>query len=214
MECSFLVQKIIKHRPNNKVLVFYTPRNIFMSFAALLFIFAGCKNSSSTTDDYSKYLNQHIITDMFPSVIHREQVIGWTNFREKYRNITVVYLQDNCSPCYPKFIEWHRRMEQIAKADDYTVLFIINTRNYEDFLNNVRLYGECDNRYYYVMDPGKMFLGANGQIPIWVIMDQSILINENDQIKMIGAPFANDDRTKVFHIVTGVDTQQSDKSSQ
>lgn len=190
----------------------YTCPTYFFVFLFFFFILSGCNDSSLKKDDYSKYLNQHINIDMFSTVIHRDSIYSWANFRKKYPNLSVVYLEDGCSPCYPRFIEWHSRMEQVSTANDYTVLFVINARNFEDFLKNVRVY--CENRYYYVMDPGKMFLQANGQIPIWIIMEQSILIDERNQVKMLGAPFANADMTKVFHIVTGVESRKSGESPQ
>ena len=97
-------------------------------------------------------------------------------------------------------------MEQLIKAEDYTVLFVISARNFEDFLINASLNGEIDNSFHYVMDPGLLYLTENGQIPPWLIMDQAITINKHNRIKMVGEPFANADMTKVFHIVTGVDT--------
>jgi hypothetical protein len=43
-----------------------------------------------------------------------------------YEFLSVVYLQNGCNPCYPKFIEWHNRMDIIAPPTDYTVLFVIH----------------------------------------------------------------------------------------
>lgn len=117
-------------------------------------------------------------------------------------------VMEGCAPCYPKFIEWHKRMEQVSAPDNYTVLFIINARHYENFIRNANTYGVVDERYFHVMDPDNQFMMANLSIPRSII-DRSILIDKDNRIRMVGEPFANADMTKVFHIVTGVDTQHS-----
>jgi len=99
-------------------------------------------------------------------------------------------------------------MEQVSAPDNYTVLFIINARHYENFVRNANTYGVVDERYFHVMDPDNQFMMANFSIPRSII-DRSILIDKDNRIRMVGEPFANADMTKVFHIVTGVDTQHS-----
>lgn len=116
-----------------------------------------------------------------------------------------------CAPCYPKFIEWHKRMEQLSTPDNYTVQFIINARHYENFLRNANTYGVVDERYFHVMDPDNKFMMANLDVPR-AIIDRLILINKDNRIKIVGEPFANADMTKVYHIVTGVDTKHAGES--
>jgi hypothetical protein len=141
---------------------------------------------------------------MFETVYKGDEEYTWKEFRKKYRSISVVFLQDGCAPCYPKFIEWHRRMENIPVSDDYTVLFVINARHYANFIRNARIYGEVEERYYHVMDPTNRFLMNNSSVPR-TVLDRSLLIDRDNRIKMIGEPFFNADMTKVFHIVTGVE---------
>jgi hypothetical protein len=102
-------------------------------------------------------------------------------------------------------------MEQIATANDYTVLFIINARDYNSFSRNIRLNEEIDDRYYYFIDPLNEFLRYNSGISR-PILDRSLLIGSNNRIKMVIEPFANADITKVFHIVTGVETLHTGES--
>jgi len=103
-------------------------------------------------------------------------------------------------------------MEQIATANDYTVLFIINARDYNIFSRNIHLNEEIDERYYYFIDPRNEFFRANSRISRSVL-DRSLLIDSSNHIKMVIEPFANADITKVFHIVTGVDAQRSGEAN-
>jgi hypothetical protein len=148
---------------------------------------------------------------MIDTVGQDEETLSWTDFRGKYRNISVVYLQDGCAPCYPKFIEWHKRMGQIATANDYTVLFIINARDYASFTRNTDLHGDIQETYYYFIDPRNEFFRYNSDISR-PVLDRSLLIYSNNRIKMVDEPFANADMTKLFHIVTGVETQHTGES--
>ena len=97
-------------------------------------------------------------------------------------------------------------MEQIATADDYTVLFVINARDYTSFTRNINLHEAIEEKYYYFIDPRNAFFRANSGISRSVL-DRSLMINSDNRVKMVIEPFANADITKVFHIVTGVDPQ-------
>jgi hypothetical protein len=102
-------------------------------------------------------------------------------------------------------------MEQIAIADDYTILFVINARDYSSFTRNINLHEAIEEKYYYFIDPRNEFFRNNSGISR-PILDRSLLIDSNNRIKMVIEPFANADITKVFHIVTGVDTQHTGES--
>lgn len=135
----------------------------------------------------------------------------WLDFRIRYPNISLVYLQDGCGPCYHKFVEWHKRMAQIRIADDYTVLFVINSKDFASFASGSLLLEEIEPTFYYFIDPMNSFLRSNsGQSEN--VINRSLLIDKHNRIKMVGEPFANADMTKVFHIVTGVDIHQTVES--
>ncbi len=179
-----------------------------LTICLILFLAAtpnySCNRNNESNNGMESIINKEISVRMFETVYKGDEEYTWKEFRKKFRNISIVYLQDGCAPCYPKFINWHKRMEQIAKADDYTVLFVINARDYANFIRNARIYGEVDERYYHVMDPNNRFLMNNSSIPR-TVLDRSLLIDRDNRIKMVGEPFFNADMTKVFHIVTGVD---------
>jgi hypothetical protein len=188
----------------------YEARFLFSCFLFTVML-VGCNKAPTNKNELLKVLDQTLNVEMIDTVRQGEAAISWTDLRSMYRNISVVYLQDGCAPCYPKFIEWHKRMGQIATANDYTILFIINARDYASFTRNTDLHGEIQETYYYFIDPRNEFFRYNSDISR-PVLDRSLLIYSNNRIKMVGEPFANADMTKLFHIVTGVDTQHSGES--
>jgi len=183
-----------------------------ITMVLILFICAtGCIRGLNSRNKLLKVLDLTMNVEMIDTVRQGEAALSWTDFRSMYRNISIVYLQDGCAPCYPKFIEWHGRMEQIATANDYQVLFVINARDYASFTRNTDLRGEINEKYYYFIDPRNEFYRANSRIPRSVL-DRSLLTDKDNRIKMVGEPFANADMTRVFHIVTGVETKHAGES--
>jgi hypothetical protein len=188
-------------------------RDSLLTIVILNFILqsSGCNQSQVGNYELHKILDMFVNVEMIDTVRQGEEAVSWANFRAKYQNISVVYLQDGCAPCYPKYIEWHKRMQQIETANDYTVLFVINARDYTSFTRNTDLHGEIKEKFFYFIDPRNEFIRSNSRISR-SILDRSLLIDIDNRIKMVGEPFANADMTKVFHIVTGVDTQHPGES--
>jgi len=174
---------------------------------------AGCDRGPNSRNKLLKVLDLTLNVEMIDTVRQLGVALSWADFRSMYRNISVVYLQDGCAPCYPKFIAWHKNMEQVTTGTEYTVLFIINARDYASFTRNTDLRGEINEKYYYFIDPRNEFFRANSRISR-SILDRSLLIDIDNRIKMVGEPFANADMTKVYHIVTGVDTKHAGESKQ
>lgn len=152
--------------------------------------------------EISKTLNNQIAFEFFDSISYGKGSLSFSDFRRQYEFISVVFLQEGCAPCYPKFVEWHRKMKSITQPDNYTTLFVINARSYKHFIDGSVGYEHIDERYYHVIDPENRFLQNNSDIPRWII-DRTLLIDQENRIKLIGAPYATEDMTKVFHIITG-----------
>lgn len=166
-------------------------------------ILAGCNNQQpQTAREMEKVINTPLNVVLFDSVHYGKGAVSFTDFRKQYEFISVVFLQDGCAPCYPKFVEWHRKMESVSHPENYTTLFIINARNYKQFIDGAMGFEQIDDRYYHVIDPENRFLRNNSNIPRWII-DRTLLIDQENRIKLIGAPYATEDMTKVFHIITG-----------
>jgi hypothetical protein len=83
--------------------------------------------------EISKTLNNQIAFEFFDSISYGKGSLSFSDFRRQYEFISVVFLQEGCAPCYPKFVEWHRKMKSITQPDNYTTLFVINARSYQHF---------------------------------------------------------------------------------
>jgi hypothetical protein len=161
---------------------------------------ASCHPLSPTEKELHGTINKTLHLDMLETVQQGNNLLPFDHIRQQHKHISVVYLQNGCRPCYPKFIEWHSRMDSIATPNDYTVLFVIHGVKYEDFMINVLDLDYVDARYYVAMDPDNKFLSENKEIPRWM-MDGSLLIDSENKIKMVGAPWANKEMTALFQSI-------------
>ena len=169
-------------------------------FVALILLQAiiGCKEISPKEKELKDNINRTVQLELSQIVQQANRTLPFDEFKQNHRYLSVVYLQNRCSPCYPKFIQWQLKMDSIDTPDDYTILFVIKGNNYGEFMTNVLDIEYVDDKFYTIMDPEGKFLEANKDIPLWII-DSSILIDEKNKIKMVGAPFATPEMTKLFH---------------
>jgi hypothetical protein len=89
-------------------------------------------------------------------------------------------------------------MDSIDTPDNYSVLFVIRGNSYDEFMANVLDIEYVEDKFYTMMDPEGKFLENNKDIPRWII-DGSVLIDGENKIKMVGAPFATPEMTELFH---------------
>ena len=169
---------------------------LFLLLAVILLI--SCSSSYQTEKELRKVLNKPLEIKMFSAVLHRDSTLSFDRFREAHEFISIVYLQDGCQPCYPKFIEWHKKMASLELTDNYTILFVIQGDNYSDFMSKVLFLEVVDDIYYTVVDANYSYLEANNNIPRWII-DASVLIDSENKIKMVGVPWANEDMKNLFY---------------
>ncbi len=167
---------------------------IFSGILALI----SCNRLSQTEIELRDNLNKVLQLDMFETVQQANNIMPFGEFRQQYQYLSVVYLQNGCQPCYPKFIEWQQKMDSIGVPDNYTVLFIIQGESYEEFMTEILDIGYVEDRFYTIMDTERRFMSKNKTIPMWII-DGSILIDPENKIKMVGAPWINEDMTKLFY---------------
>jgi hypothetical protein len=126
--------------------------------------------------------------------------MSYTEFRKLYKYISVVYLEDGCSPCYPKYIEWNKEMDSLNVVEIHTVLFIIQGYSYDAFLKRVNEIKEVEDHFYSIMDKDLTYLLSNNDIPRWIV-DVSVLIDQDNRIKMIGEPWATNEMTELFYSI-------------
>lgn len=166
----------------------------------LLIFFAFCLGCTSLTPrekEISKVLNKTINLEIFDTLRNNNSVISYKNFRKKYNYFSIIYLQESCSPCYHKYKEWVMKIQQINASKNYTMLFIIQGYNYNSFIKEIKKICDVQDTYYIIMDPYFKFVN-NNSVP-FEILDESILIDSENKIRMVGAPWANEDMTKLFH---------------
>jgi hypothetical protein len=161
-------------------------------------IFVACNELSPIEKGLKGNLNKTIHLETLKTILQKNAILSFEEFRQKYKNISVVYLQNGCNPCYPKFIKWQQKMDSIEIPDNYTVLFIIKSNSYSEFMSNVLDINYVDDKFYTVLDPEAKFIEKNKDVPRWII-DSSILLDPENKIKMVGAPFATPEMTELFH---------------
>lgn len=173
----------------------------FLIQAILVFLILSCNNKPNIKEDLKNNLSKVINIEMFnsDSVLHGNDVIPFTKFRNEHKYLSIIYLEDGCNPCYLKFIEWHKNMMELATRN-YAALFIINNFNYEEFISKVNEYEIIEDRSYIIFDQNQSFLLNNNEIPKWIV-NSSILIDSNNQILMIGEPWSTADMLELFNSI-------------
>jgi len=159
-----------------------------------------CSRKSQQEVQLHKYLNKELRLNIFPSVINQQKIQSYNEFRNKYKYISVVFLKKGCKPCDSKIAEWQRRMEIISDFKNYSVLFIFQGYNYNEIskLNAI-------TSFAFIIDIHCRYLIYNRDIPEW-ILDNSVLIDAKNRIKLIGDPFSTHEKTKeLYSIIKKID---------
>lgn len=159
-----------------------------------------CKQAPPTEKAMRETLGKRVSLNMFKIAHHNRGQISFDELRNAFDYISIVYLQNDCSPCYTKFISWNHSFDSIGGPQNHSILFIVKGKSYNDFMNNVWKYGlEREYNHFVVMDPNDIFSDENIQIPLWML-ENSILIDKNNSILMIGNPFLTEQTTKDFFL--------------
>ena len=179
-------------------------RTLFFLF--IMSIYFSCTKLTPEEKMIKETLGKTVEIGMFESVRQGEKEIPFGKFRDRYPYISLVYLEDGCSPCYRRFIEWQTRMDTLDLHEDFTVLFIILSRSYESFMDNISMvvpdYEPVNDRFHIVVNQDYRFLDNNPDIDRWAI-DKSLLINASDTIKLIGPPFASPRMADLLYTICG-----------
>ncbi len=167
-------------------------------FTILIIMLLACAQPTQTEIELKENIDRPIHLNMFETVQQAGDTLLYSAFRSQYKFLSVIYLENSCEPCFPKFVEWQQRMDSMDIPNNYTVLFVINGNSYEDFMSHVLKIEYVDDRFFTIMDTNGKYLKHNKDIPKW-INEASILIGAENKIKMIGAPWLNEDMTKLFY---------------
>jgi len=171
----------------------------YISLILCLVPLFSCTNKS-VTKDLKSNLDKTVKLEMFDTVRYCNELMPFNEFRQMYRYISVVYLEDGCQPCYPKYIKWQNKMDSINKRNDYTVLFIIQGFRYDDFIAKVNDIHTVKDHYYTIMDDDLKYLLNNNDIPRWIV-DGSVLIDRDNKIRMMGEPWSTKEMTDLFYSI-------------
>ncbi len=175
---------------------------MYKIFLGICIIFCiGCKPKSNIENKLSKIINKKINLNCFSDNLIRHphgKLMSFTEFREFYDFITIIYLSNDCRPCYIDFIEWQNKIDSISQTDNHTLLFVVKENNYEIFMEKVLEYGFLEDKYYTTFDTTDFFLLKNNYLPYWAF-NSGILIDKENKIKMVGKPWVNDDMLKLFY---------------
>ena len=176
-------------------------RKILPLFILLLTIYS-CNSLTPEEREIKSTLGKTVETGMFSFVQEGNSFIPYNEFRGMYRHISLVYLEDGCRPCFPRYIEWQTRMDTMDLNHDFTVLFIINGISFESFLANLLEsnpeYDLSKDRFHVIMDPEQLFLDANRDISR-EMLDKSLLIDKENRVRLIGHPFASPEIEELFY---------------
>ncbi len=171
-------------------------RNIIL--VILIFISGSCKNNKVFEQNIVNNLNKEIDLKMIDVVYKNNQEFCFEYLYDDIKYIYLVYLQSNCSSCYFNFIDIQEKFHSLNSFDFVTVLFVIKGDSYHEFIKKVRLTGLVKERYYIFMDQNDLFKKRNESIPEWII-ENSILINAQRKIVMIGSPFSTPEMSQIFY---------------
>ena len=179
---------------------------ILRFFCALLWVMyiSSCTNITHKEKELRQILGNSISLE-FIEVLHTSDItMSFHDFLQQHDYISIVYLQNGCAPCYPKFMEWQEQIALMEPPPDYTVLFVIQGERYTQFIEEVNDYARenlgidsVENNFPVAMDPDFDFLSSNHTIPRWII-DRSVLIDSQNRIRMVGVPWATPEMTELF----------------
>jgi hypothetical protein len=167
-------------------------------FFSIVFLLLSCESPSQKERELQNVLKKTLKFEKLTNVQKDSTLLSLEELKQNHGYLSLVYLQNSCSPCYQKYIEWQQKMDSIDTPDDYTVLFVIKGDSYGEFMTSVLDIEYVDDQFYTIMDPDGQFLEANKDIPRWII-NASVLIDSENKIKMVGAPFATPEMTELFH---------------
>lgn len=179
-------------------------------------LLSSCIFLSSKEIELRNSLGTKLKTEMLDTIYIGDSVISFKNLLQQYDFISIVYLEDGCNPCFPKFLDWQMKIEANYTPSNYTVLFIILGSNYNSFMNNMRNFAfeqfnikTMNYSFYVAMDAKHLFIQENLNIPRW-IFDSSLLIDQKGRIIMVGSPWANPKMTNLFYEICGTYKKPND----
>ncbi len=138
---------------------------LMLAFFSLL----ACKRLTHLEKEIKGNLNKEVNLKMITNIQKKGVLVPFDSVRLKYKYIYLVYLKNDCSPCYTTYVKWQNEMLSLNKPDNFTILFIIRGESYDDFINETKKDGLKEDRFYTFMDLHDTFLEGNNTISLNII---------------------------------------------
>lgn len=135
-------------------------------------------------------IDMKVNTETFDSVYVNGNKISYKEFRKKNNFLSLIYLSDDCDICYERFNKWQSNVNKITGNLNYTSLFVIHGRNQFEFLRKAISWKNVSTHCNMVIDSSLNFILLNDKIP-YKFFENSVLIDTNDRIRLIGEPFSS-----------------------
>lgn len=143
---------------------------------------------SPTVKLFKEHLNKCISLNGYNEVIG-DTIFDYTEFRRKYPFLMINYIDEECSVCKFKLKEWYKYANSLPKREQIAYLFIYRGTDINKYLKSVLgdkelypFYYLCSEEFTYIMN--------NPHIDRQII-DSGYLINNENQILVIGSPISS-----------------------
>ncbi|WP_462319176.1 hypothetical protein [Marinilabilia sp.] len=81
------------------------------------FLLWACTSLLQKEEKPRKMVNKSLKLEKFEIVQQAITLLTLEEKRQTHKYLSMVYLQNNCNPSYPKFIEWQQKMDAIDTLD-------------------------------------------------------------------------------------------------
>jgi hypothetical protein len=157
-------------------------------FAVIAISLAGCRERPPIDKLFNKHLVKEVILSGYDSVYVAGQAIAYERFREMYPFLTINYVDENCSACKVKIIDWCNNINKIPESKNLAHLFIYRGNDHGKYLSF-----SCEGAFPFFVMPSKDFTYIHNNPKIdRQIIDAGFLIDKNNKIKVIGDPFLSE----------------------
>lgn len=171
----------------------------------LIGVIGACKENP-TQKIIRKNVGKKVSMEGLDSVRFLNSILSYNEFRKKYQYVCIIYIDQDCSVCKTKVLEWKMKRDLLKKLpDNIAYLFLYRGDRPERYFSELSeayelTKDDLDFHFFFIQDVDFKFVSRNQEIP-QMIIDASILIDKNDRIAVIGSPFLNASMMKLYEKV-------------
>ncbi len=164
----------------------------------LLFLVFACNNIPYKDRLLRDNIDKEVCLDFIDYVYQKEGQYSLKQIRLNYDFLAIVFLQLDCNSCYEKYRKWN----ELFKETNCAVLFVVGGANMGKFKKEFVSSVEIKPNTYVFPDEHLEYLKQNIKIP-WKVINSTILIDERNNIKIIGSPFGSAKIATLYHEICG-----------